>query len=157
MNSESPVRGSNDQNVELDDEVEPWICYLLTIEGAGDDVIKGWCDVVRAEALDLHAWLKNGQRENVYENGMLHRLRSHGFEVEQQYPIQVQDRDGTVLGDFYADLFVNETLMIELKACKSILDEHIAQLLGYMRAAGKRHGLLINFGAGTVQIRKFVL
>lgn len=52
---------------------------------------------------------------------------------------------------------MNESLIIELKATKAIADEHIAQLLGYLRATGKRHGLLINFGASTLQIRKFVI
>ena len=122
-----------------------------------DEIVKNWCDVVREEALDLHSWLKNGHREGVYENGMLHRLRKRGFAVEQQFAIKVRDRDGTVLGDFYADLFLNETLVIELKASKSISDEHIAQLLGYLKATGKRHGLLINFGASILQIRKFVI
>lgn len=91
---------------------------------------------------------------------MLYRLRKKGFEVnQQQQQIEVRDRDGTLLGDFYADLFVNESLIIELKATKAIADEHIAQLLGYLRlrATGMRHGLLINFGASTLQIRKFVI
>ena len=122
-----------------------------------DEVVNDWCDLIRAEALDLHGWLRNGQRENVYENGMLYRLRKRGFEVNQQQQIEVRDRDGTLLGDFYADLFVNESLIIELKATKAIADEHVAQLLGYLRATGKRHGLLINFGASTLQIRKFVI
>lgn len=127
------------------------------MDNTEDEVVIGWCDVIREDALDLYGWLRNGQRENVYENGMFHRLRRRGFEVDQRYPIEVRDRDGTLLGDFYADLFVNGNLIIELKAARSIADEHVAQLLGYLRATGKRHGLLINFGSPVLQIRKFVV
>jgi len=122
-----------------------------------DEEVKGWCDRIRAEALDLHSWLRHGQLEKIYENGMLHRIRKLGLNTEQQHPIHVHDRDGTLLGDFFADLIVNDSLIIELKACKSIADEHIAQLLGYLNATGKRHGLIINFGAPNFQIRKFVV
>jgi len=127
------------------------------MDNTEDEVVIGWCDVIREEALDLHGWLRNGQRESVYENGMLHRLQKRGFEVGQQHPVEVRDRAGTLLGDSYADLFVSGNLIIELKAARAIADEHIAQLLGYLRATGKRHGLLINFGASTLQIRKFVV
>lgn len=63
-----------------------------------DEVVNDWCDLIRAEALDLHGWLRNGQRENVYENGLLHRLRKRGFEANQQQQIEVRDRDGTFSG-----------------------------------------------------------
>lgn len=67
------------------------------------------------------------------------------------------DEDGTVLGDYYADLYIEDYLIIELKACKSIADEHIAQVLGYLRASNKRDALLINFGAPKFQIQKLTL
>jgi GxxExxY protein len=69
----------------------------------------------------------------------------------------VRDEDGTVLGNYFADLFVEGRLIVEIKACKALADEHIAQILGYLRASGIEHGLLINFGSGKFQIRKFVL
>jgi GxxExxY protein len=69
----------------------------------------------------------------------------------------VQDEDGTVLGDYLADLFVADELIVELKACKALADEHTAQLLGYLRSARIVHGLLINFGSSKLEIRKFVL
>ena len=67
----------------------------------------------------------------------------------------VYDEDGTVLGDYAADLFVDGRLIVELKACKRLIDEHVAQLLGYLR--GCRIELLINFGAPKLQIKKYVL
>ena len=79
------------------------------------------------------------------------------MDIKQQHPIKVHDEDGTLLGDFYADLFVENKLIVEIKACKAIAPEHTAQLLGYLRATEIEHGLLINFGAPKFQIRKYIL
>ena len=62
-----------------------------------------------------------------------------------------------MLGDYLADLFVNKCLIVELKAVKALADEHTAQLLGYLRASGIEHGLLINFGAPKLEVKKYVL
>jgi len=77
--------------------------------------------------------------------------------LKQQHPIKVHDEDGTLLGDFYADLFVENKLIVEIKACKALSSEHTAQILGYQRATEIEHGLLINFGAPKFQIRKYIL
>ena len=90
--------------------------------------IRAWCDRIRQTSFDLHACLRNGHLEKVYENGMAHRLRKIGLAVEQQKPLQVRDEDGAVLGDYFADLFVENCLILELKACKSPAPEHIAQV-----------------------------
>lgn len=79
------------------------------------------------------------------------------MDIKQQYPIKVLDEDGTLLGDFYADIFVVPQLIIEVKAVKTLVPEHTAQLLGYMRGTKIEHGLLINFGAPKLQIRKYIL
>ncbi len=112
---------------------------------------------IRQVAFYLHTYLRNGHLEKVYENGLANRLRKAGFKVEQQYPLTVRDKDGTVLGDYYADLFVNDVLIVELKASRAILDEHIAQVLGYLRASGQRDWLLSNFGSPKIQIKKLIL
>jgi GxxExxY protein len=122
-----------------------------------DKNVNQLCDQIREQAYDLHQWLRHGHLEKVYENGLRNRIRRLGLTVEQQHPLQVKDRDESILGDFLADLFVGDELIIELKACKAIADEHVAQILGYLRASGKRHGLLINFGAPKLEIRKFVM
>jgi GxxExxY protein len=70
---------------------------------------------------------------------------------------QVRHEDGTVLGDYFADLSVESDLIVELKACKTLTNDHIAQALGYLRASGRRHALLINFGAPKIEIRKLIL
>mgnify|MGYP001827645956 CR=1 FL=1 len=115
------------------------------------------CDTIRETSFALHRYLRHGHLEKVYENGLVHRLRQKGIQIEQQYPLQVFDKDGTVLGDYIADLLVEDKLIVELKACKTLAEEHIAQLLGYLRACQYEHGLLINFGAPKLQIKKYIL
>jgi len=88
---------------------------------------------------------------------MAHRLRKAGLRIEQQHPLKVLDDDGTVLGDYYADLYVEGCLIIELKACKALAAEHTAQVLGYLRASGQSHALLINFGSPKIEIKKLIL
>ena len=121
------------------------------------DNIKELCDIVRESAFALHCFLGGGHLEKVYENGLVHRLRKRGLNVLPQHPLDVRDEDGTILGNYFADLLVEGRLIIEIKACKGMLDEHIAQILGYLRASGIDNGLLINFGAAKFQIRKFIV
>jgi GxxExxY protein len=115
------------------------------------------CDQVREASLSLHCYLRHGHLEKVYENGLAHRLCLQSLIVSQQHPLQVKDQDGTVLGDYFADLFVEKVLLVELKACRALASEQTAQLLGYLRATRMEHGLLINFGSPRLEIRKFVL
>lgn len=97
-----------------------------------EEAILRLCDLVRETAYLLHRYLRHGHLEKVYENGLANRLRINGLAVEQQKPLQVFDEDGTVLGDYYADLFVESRLIVELKACRRLSKEHIAQVLGYL-------------------------
>jgi GxxExxY protein len=121
-----------------------------------DDIFR-LSDIIRETSFALHRYLRHGHLEKVYEVGLTHRLRKAGIKVEQQYPLKVYDEDGTVLGEYFADLFVESKLIIELKACKSLAPEHTAQLLGYLRACHVEHGLLINFGVPRLEIKKYVL
>ncbi len=115
------------------------------------------CDQIRETSFELQRYLRHGHLEKVYENGLANRLRKKGMHVEQQHPLKVFDEDGTVLGDYFADLVVEKELIVELKACKALASEHVAQLLGYLRACRIEHGLLINFGAPKLQIKKYAL
>lgn len=115
------------------------------------------CDQVRQAAFELHGYLRHGHLEKVYENGMAHRLRKLGLAVEQQHPLRVCDEDGTVLGDYYADMLVDGYLIVELKACRGLADDHVAQVLGYLRASNHRDALLIDFGTPRIQIKKLIL
>lgn len=71
------------------------------------------CDLVRQTGYALHVYLGHGHLEKVYENGLAHRLRKAGLHAEQQTPIKVYDEDGTVIGDYFADLLVERTLIVE--------------------------------------------
>jgi GxxExxY protein len=122
-----------------------------------DDDIKQLCNIVRETSFEIHCYHRSGHLEKIYENALAHRLKKNNIKVEQQYPLSVYDEDDTLLGDFYADLFVDDRLVVEVKACKAICNEHIAQLLGYLRASRIKDGLLINFGAPKLQIKKYVL
>lgn len=115
------------------------------------------CDVVRETAFAVHRFHGPGHLEKIYENALAYRLRKKGHKVEQQKALEVRDEDGTLLGDFYADLVVDDMLILELKAVRAIVNEHIAQLLGYMRSCSLEHGLLLNFGASRFHIKKYIL
>lgn len=116
------------------------------------------CDRVRETSFSLHCFLRHGHLEKVYEYGLAGRLRKSGLAaIAQQHPITVMDEDGSVLGEYFADLLIESRLVVELKACRALTDEHVAQLLGYLRSTRLEHGLLINFGAPKLEIRKFAL
>jgi GxxExxY protein len=118
--------------------------------------IKELTDQVRQTAYAIHVYLGHGHLEKVYENALAHRLRKAGLKVGQQYPVQVYDEDGTMIGNYIVDLLVEDRLMVELKAAKTIAPEHEAQILGYLKASRMEHGLLVNFGSYRFQIRKYI-
>ncbi len=80
-----------------------------------EDVMK-LCDKVREVAYAIHEYHAHGHLEKVYENALVHRLRKMGLDVKQQHPLHVRDEDGTPLGEYFADLFVDNQLIVELKA-----------------------------------------
>jgi GxxExxY protein len=127
----------------------------LSVYLSMSDVMK-LCDNVRETAFAIHKYHKHGHLEKVYENALAYRLRKLGLDVKQQHPLTVFDEDGTVIGEYFADLLVDNRLIIELKAVRALADEHIAQVLGYLRASCIEHGLLMNFGAPKFEIRKYV-
>ncbi len=83
------------------------------------------------------------------------RLTKQGISVVRQHPLKVYDEDDYILGDYLADVFVDSRLIVEVKACKALADEHTAQLLGYLQAARIEHGLLVNFGVPKFQIKMY--
>jgi GxxExxY protein len=119
--------------------------------------IKELCDVVRETAYAIHVYHGHGHLEKVYENALAHRLHKAGIEVQQQYPLKVYDEDGTIIGEYYADLRVDNRLIVELKASRTLADEHVAQILGYLKSARIEDGLLINFGSYRFQIKKYIM
>ena len=119
--------------------------------------IKRLSDLVRITGYDAHRYLRHGHLEKVYERSLSNRLRAQGIQVETQFALPVYDEDGSLLGDFYADLFVEGKIIVEIKACNVINNIHIAQILGYLRTSRVEHGLLLNFGAPKFYVKKFIL
>lgn len=114
------------------------------------------CDMVRETSFAAHSYHRNGHLEKIYENALANRLRKAGLDVKQQHPLTVYDEDGTVLGEYFADLFIEDGLIVELKACRDIAPDHIAQLIGYLTSARIGTGLLINFGSAKLQVKKYL-
>ncbi len=94
-----------------------------------------------------------GFLEKVYENSIKIELMKLELKVEQQKNIKVF-YDGYDVGEYFADLIVNDLIIIELKAADAICEEHEAQLLNYLKATDKEVGLLFNFGKEAKFIRK---
>ena len=89
----------------------------------------------------------------MYENSLAIELRKAGLQVAQQAEIEVF-YDGDPVGTYFADLIVNQVVMLELKAAKQLADEHEAQLLNYLKATRIEVGLLLNFGPSAELKRK---
>ena len=121
-----------------------------------DANIKTLVDRIRQIAYDLHAYLGTGLLEKVYENGLRHRLKQAGLKVEAQQPLKVYDSDGFCLGEYFADLVVEDKVIVELKAVKGIANEHYAQILNYLKITGAPAGLLINFGSYKFEVRTVI-
>jgi len=96
-----------------------------------------------------------GFLEKVYENALAHELRKAGLRVEQQRPLRVE-YDGVVVGEYAADLLIEECILVELKAVKELDDVHLAQCLNYLKATGLSLCLLINFGKPRAEVRGVV-
>jgi len=114
-------------------------------------------DIIRQTAFEAHTYLRHGHNEKVYENSLRNRLRQKNLKVEQQIPLTVRDEDGSVLGEFTADLVVEGEFIIELKAVRALADEHTAQVLGYLRASRLEHAMLVNFGSPKIQFHKYIV
>lgn len=93
--------------------------------------------------------------EKVYENGLAHLIGKAGLEVVQQHPIRVTF-DGIVIGEFFADLWVEKRVLVELKAASILMPEHTAQALNYLRASRAEVCLLINFGKPKIEIKRLL-
>src|SRR3989442_13476402 len=105
-------------------------------------------------AYKVHNTLGPGFLEKVYENALRIELEKQGFRVRQQEPISVV-YDGQVVGEYYADLWVDERVVVELKAALSLVKEHEVQLVNYLTATKVDLGLLLNFGPSVQVKRKF--
>jgi GxxExxY protein len=97
-----------------------------------------------------------GFLEKVYENALAHELRKAGLKVLQQHDIEVF-YDGIVVGKYTPDLFIENSVIVEVKAISSLSDSEKAQCLNYLKATGLKIGLLINFGKPRIEIKRVAL
>lgn len=110
---------------------------VLKHEQLTDGIINAFYHVYKA--------LGYGFLEKVYENALELELRRRGFHVESQQPITVY-YGGDVVGEYFADLFVDRAVIVEIKATAALAAAHEAQLINYLKATGIEVGLLLNFG-----------
>lgn len=97
--------------------------------------------------------LGSGFLEKVYENAMMIELEKLGIKAKNQFPLKVYYK-GIVVGDYIADLFVENSVIVELKSTKNTDGIHKAQVLNYLKASNKQVGLLINFGTPRVTVER---
>lgn len=105
-------------------------------------------------AFEVSNDLGHGFLESVYENAMIIALEEAGISVESQKPIDVSFR-GRIVGNFFADLFVENKVIVELKAVTALTPAHQAQVINYLNATGYQVGLLLNFGKPKLEHRRF--
>jgi GxxExxY protein len=98
--------------------------------------------------------LGSGFLESVYANALVLALRQKGLSATAQHPVKVMFRSECV-GDFYADILVEQKVVVELKAVKAITPQHQAQIINYLNATGIEVGLLINFGNQKLEYKRF--
>ena len=110
---------------------------------------------IRACVFEVFRVLGAGFLEQVYQQALLQELRAQGLRTEGQCAMEVSYK-GNVVGLYLADILVEDRIVLELKAVQSLTKAHEAQLLNYLKASGKRVGLLVNFAHPKAEIRRFV-
>lgn len=133
------------------DRERDWESNAAKIAGLKHEAITR---VVIGCAFEVIKELGAGFVESVYERALLVTLRQKGMAAISQHPIKVMFRCVCV-GEFVADIFVEEKVIVELKAVKAIAPEHQAQVINYLNATGIEVGLLINFGNPKLEYKRF--
>jgi len=110
--------------------------------------------VIIKAAYNVHNALGAGFLEKVYRNAMFVELRILGLEVKVEYPVNVVYKD-VLVGEYFTDLFVEDSIILELKAVENLQPIHEVQLVNYLQATGVETGLLINFGSSVTVKKKF--
>ena len=106
-------------------------------------------------AYNVSNTLGAGFLEKVYENALAHELRKLDLNVRQQYPIKVL-YDGLVVGEYFADLQIEDRVLVELKTVKQLDNIHMAQCMNYLKATDLSICLLINFGKPKVEVKRVI-
>ncbi len=110
-------------------------------------------DKVLGACFEVARELGAGFLESVYEKALMIALRQKGLRAEAQVPLTVRFR-GVIVGEFFADISVDNKLIIELKSVSALRPEHQAQVINYLKATGIEVGLLVNFGNPKLEYRR---
>lgn len=111
---------------------------------------------VIAAVIEVHKILGYGFLENVYEKALLKELQLRGLKAESQKEVKVAYK-GEIVGSYFADIIVNDEIILELKAVEHLTNAHKAQVLNYLKGTGLRVGFLANFGKEKAEYKRFVL
>ncbi len=131
----------------------------MTNEGkgmSGDLLEEGLTGRVIGAAIEVHRRLGPGFLEYIYERALVIELIKRGIFLTQQQELNIS-YDGVEIGKHRLDLFIADSLVVELKAVRAIDEAHIATVKSYLRAAGQEVGLLLNFSKQTLEIRRIYL
>ena len=112
--------------------------------------------IINGAIFEVNRILGPGFLEKVYEKALLIELCDRGLKVENQVPIEVNYK-GTNVGEYIADLLVEDKVIVELKTVEKLTKLHEAQLLNYLKATGIKVGLLVNFQNEKAEIKRMVL
>lgn len=104
-------------------------------------------------AYNVRIHLSAGFLESVYQKALMIELQEKGIHAEVEKPIDVYYKD-KIVGDFRADIIVEDLIILELKAIQQLMPIHETQLVNYLTATHIDHGLLINFGSERIQIKR---
>jgi GxxExxY protein len=117
--------------------------------------LKDLTEKVIGAAMEVHRQLGSGFLEKIYETALGMELAEAGLKAEAQAQIPVRYK-GKLVGVYLADLLVDGARIVEIKAVRDLASEHEAQVIHYLKATGKKVGLLLNFGRSRLQFRRFV-
>ncbi len=106
-------------------------------------------------AIEVHKALGPGYLEVVYENALAIELRARDIPFQRQLTVPIVYR-GSEVGMHRLDLFVDDLIVVELKAVKALEDVHFAVVRSYLRAIGREHGLILNFARPTLEVKRVI-
>jgi|APLak6261663012_1056037.scaffolds.fasta_scaffold06667_2 GxxExxY protein len=106
-------------------------------------------------AMEIHKKLGSGFLEKVYENSLMVLFERENIQIKQQFPINV-NFENKIVGNYIADIVVDDKIIIEIKAVESLNNVHKAQLINYLKATGFKVGILLNFGSQSLEHQRFI-
>jgi GxxExxY protein len=107
--------------------------------------------------MEVHRILGPGLLEIVYKDALEIEFRAHNIPVEREKEFVIEYKGHVLPHRFYADFIVNDDIILEVKAVKEFSNEHIAQVINYLKLANSEIGLMVNFQTKSLQYKRYVL